>query len=1225
MGQTLTGTVGTWTGATGFSQQWQRCTGASCSPISGATSLTYTPVTADVGLTLRFQVIASNTAGPSLAASSAQTAAVSAAAGSGVTDSFTRADALTLGTGWSATNWVGASSCLLAISANQAAYPAGKSGGCHQSWTGSATQTDGVGSFTVTVLPPEGGELDVGARIQNGGSSQAVLYEGAWLRHTAGPDTYYIVRRNSNGSWTSLATISGPDMVVGDQLAFKLAGSSLSLHRKPAGGSWAQILATNDTTITGPGRFGLEFYNASGAKADDWTISTDLPGTTAGTPPANTGLPTITGTAQVGQTLTGTTGSWTGTAPISYSQQWQRCNTSGTACNPISGATNLTYTPATADIGSTLRLRVNATNPAGGPTSADSTQTATVTAAAGTPPANTGLPTITGTAQVGQTLTGTTGSWTGTAPISYSQQWQRCNTSGTACNPISGATNLTYTPATADIGSTLRLRVNATNPAGGPTSADSTQTATVTAAAGTPPANTGLPTITGTAQVGQTLTGTTGSWTGTAPISYSQQWQRCNTSGTACNPISGATNLTYTPATADIGSTLRLRVNATNPAGGPTSADSTQTATVTAAAGTPPANTGLPTITGTAQVGQTLTGTTGSWTGTAPISYSQQWQRCNTSGTACNPISGATNLTYTPATADVGSTLRLRVNATNPAGGPTSRRLHPNRHRHRRRRFGVTDSFTRADALTLGTGWSATNWVGASSCLLAISANQAAYPAGKSGGCHQSWTGSATQTDGVGSFTVTVLPPEGGELDVGARIQNGGSSQAVLYEGAWLRHTAGPDTYYIVRRNSNGSWTSLATISGPDMVVGDQLAFKLAGSSLSLHRKPAGGSWAQILATNDTTITGPGRFGLEFYNASGAKADDWTLSTDLPGTTAGTPPANTGLPTITGTAQVGQTLTGTTGSWTGTAPISYSQQWQRCNTSGTACNPISGATNLTYTPATADIGSTLRLRVNATNPAGGPTSADSTQTATVTAAAGTPPANTGLPTITGTAQVGQTLTGTTGSWTGTAPISYSQQWQRCNTSGTACNPISGATNLTYTPATADIGSTLRLRVNATNPAGGPTSADSTQTATVTAAAGTPPANTGLPTITGTAQVGQTLTGTTGSWTGTAPISYSQQWQRCNTSGTACNPISGATNLTYTPATADIGSTLRLRVNATNPAGGPTSADSTQTATVTAAPTPRQRQLHPGGRSHPGDGLVGHELGRGLQLSARDQR
>ena len=194
----------------------------------------------------------------------------------------------------------------------------------------------------------------------------------------------------------------------------------------------------------------------------------------------------------------------------------------------------------------------------------------------------------------------------------------------------------------------------------------------------------------------------------------------------------------------------------------------------------------------------------------------------------------------------------------------------------------MTDSFTRADALTFGTGWSTTNRVGGSSCLLAISANQAAYPAGKSGGCDQYWTAD-NLADTVASFTATALPPEGGEIDVGGRIQNGGSSQAVLYEGAWLRHTAGPDTFYIVRRSSNGNWTTIATINGPDIAVGDQLAFKLQGTNLSLHRKPAGSSnWTQILAASDTTITGPGRLGLELYNASGAKADDWTISPDLP-------------------------------------------------------------------------------------------------------------------------------------------------------------------------------------------------------------------------------------------------------------------------------------------------------------------------------------------------------
>ena len=53
------------------------------------------------------------------------------------------------------------------------------------------------------------------------------------------------------------------------------------------------------------------------------------------TVPVNTGLPTVSGTAQVGQTLSGTVGSWSGAG--SFAQQWQRCT--GASCTPITSAT----------------------------------------------------------------------------------------------------------------------------------------------------------------------------------------------------------------------------------------------------------------------------------------------------------------------------------------------------------------------------------------------------------------------------------------------------------------------------------------------------------------------------------------------------------------------------------------------------------------------------------------------------------------------------------------------------------------------------------------------------------------------------------------------------------------------------------------------------------------------------------------------------------------------
>ena len=93
-------------------------------------------------------------------------------------------------------------------------------------------------------------------------------------------------------------------------------------------------------------------------------------------PPANTAPPTITGTAAVGQTLTASTGTWSGTQPIAYTFQWQRCDPSGT-CTDIGGAMSSQYTVADADAGFRLLVRVTATN-SGGSSSAASQMTATV-------------------------------------------------------------------------------------------------------------------------------------------------------------------------------------------------------------------------------------------------------------------------------------------------------------------------------------------------------------------------------------------------------------------------------------------------------------------------------------------------------------------------------------------------------------------------------------------------------------------------------------------------------------------------------------------------------------------------------------------------------------------------------------------------------------------------------------------------------------------------------
>src|SRR5438477_6065584 len=80
-----------------------------------------------------------------------------------------------------------------------------------------------------------------------------------------------------------------------------------------------------------------------------------------------------------------------------------------------------------------------------------------------------------------------------------------------------------------------------------------------------------------------------------------------------------------------------------------------------------PSNTSLPSISGAARDGSILTASHGSWTGN-PKSYDFQWQRCDSSGGSCNPISGATSKQYTLTSADVGNRIRVQVTASNATG-----------------------------------------------------------------------------------------------------------------------------------------------------------------------------------------------------------------------------------------------------------------------------------------------------------------------------------------------------------------------------------------------------------------------------------------------------------------------------------------------------------------------------------------------------------------------------
>ena len=97
----------------------------------------------------------------------------------------------------------------------------------------------------------------------------------------------------------------------------------------------------------------------------------------------------------------------------------------------------------------------------------------------------------------------------------------------------------------------------------------------------------------------------------------------------------------------------------------------------------------------------------------------------------------------------------------------------------------------------------------------------------------------------------------------------------------------------------------------------------------------------------------------------------------------------------------------------------------------------------------------------------------------------------------------------------------------------------------------------------------------------------PPASAAPPTITGVVRAGRVLHATAGEWTGSAPISHSVAWLRCNTSGASCMPVTGATGANYLLGSDDVGATMRVEVTATN-AYGSAAARSARTAVVAAA-------------------------------------
>jgi hypothetical protein len=332
----------------------------------------------------------------------------------------------------------------------------------------------------------------------------------------------------------------------------------------------------------------------------------------------------VTGRPAVGQVLSLNAPQWDNSATqgaVTY--QWFR----GTLA--IGSATTSRYTVTSADVGQKLWAKVTLSAPGFTSVERSSVQVTGVTATFVTAP----VPTVSGTARVGQVQTANAGTWApGGAALSY--QWYR----GTAA--IAGAVGRTYTTSAADYSKALKVRVRATKP--GFVTVDRFSAAR-TIAAGTIVATKPL-SVVGTHRYGNTVKVSQG-WPAGTTIRY--QWYR---NGVA---IRGGTGYALYFNPSYIGSRVNVKVTVSKP-GYATRSVTTGAVTVGRALITLKT---APRITGATSLGSTLTANVGTYS-PAPSAYAYQWYR---NGAA---ISGARYRTYRLTAADNGRSITVRVSAS---------------------------------------------------------------------------------------------------------------------------------------------------------------------------------------------------------------------------------------------------------------------------------------------------------------------------------------------------------------------------------------------------------------------------------------------------------------------------------------------------------------------------------------------------------------------------------
>jgi surface antigen len=270
---------------------------------------------------------------------------------------------------------------------------------------------------------------------------------------------------------------------------------------------------------------------------------------------------------------------------------------------------------------------------------------------------------------------------------------------------------------------------------------------------------------------------------------------------------------------------------------------------------------------------------------------------------------------------------------------------------------------------------------------------------------------------------------------------------------------------------------------------------------------------------------------------------------------------NTAVPTVSGTARVGSTLTAAGATWT-PAPATVTYQWRADGVS------IPQATAATFVLGLAQQGKRISVVATAKG-LGYPTATvESAPTAPIEPGALT---NTVAPTIVGQPQVDSTLIATPGTWN-PVPTTLVYKWFADG------ERIPAATTPTLTPEADVVGKRLTVRVTARKEGFDPVR--STAPASLPVAPGSftvvqPP------TVTGTTRPGEALTLDPGGYAPAGELSVA--WLRDGA------PVEGATGTTYSLTTADLGASLTAQVTVARPGYESLSAPAAATAPVRALP------------------------------------